>query len=326
MFGSWRCSLITALATALALLPGPALALDPAELEELESLLRDLGFDPGAVDGVVDDETIEAIRRYQEFAALPGEPEPSALLLSELRGVAAAFAALSPAKEETSPPAAPPPDSGADQSATGEAERREEAVPEATTEKVVVPPPPPPPKLKPAEPPAPAVEAAAPAEPEKQEQATAEPAPEQTAELPPAQAALPERPAEEPPAAPPGDDAAVPLPTERPDPEAAAQARIDAQIAPFRILLNSGRLSREELANRFNDEGREAMQNARYNEAILKFSVAIQLNPNFAGAYSNRGTAYQRNEEADLAAADFAKAKQLGFGSMRIRDGRNPFN
>ena len=94
MLASWRPFLLAAVALAL-LLPGAAArALDQAALEEMESLLRDLGFDPGRVDGVVDEVTIEAIRQYHDFALRPGPPEPSQSLLDELRGVAAAFAAL----------------------------------------------------------------------------------------------------------------------------------------------------------------------------------------------------------------------------------------
>lgn len=49
----------------------PAAAeLSAAERTELERLLAGLSFDPGPVDGEIDDETRAAIRGYQEFAAL----------------------------------------------------------------------------------------------------------------------------------------------------------------------------------------------------------------------------------------------------------------
>src|SRR3546814_15680745 len=96
MFASWRPLLIAAFMLAPA--PAAAAALAPDELSELESLLRDLGFDPGPVDGLVDDDTTDAIRRYQDFALLPGEPEPDQRLLDELDGAPPAFAALNPAK------------------------------------------------------------------------------------------------------------------------------------------------------------------------------------------------------------------------------------
>ncbi len=335
MFGSWRHPRITALVAALALLPGTAGALETAEIEELETLLRDLGFDPGAVDGVVDADTIAAIRRYQAFAVLPGEPEPSLKLLNELRGVAAAFAALSAAEEET-PAEAPAPAPESRLPAPDAPAEPDSGAPETVAEKVIVPPPPPPPKLKPPEAAAPEPAPAAPAPPEAGEKAPEAP-PDQLVELPPAAAPLPQAhmPVPAPPEAAPG---APPAPTpdntakaevgppEPPDPAEQARARIAAELEPFRRELDSGSLSHEELAKRFNEEGRQALERARYDEAVLKFSVAIHLNPKFAGAYSNRGTAYQRQEQTALAAEDFAKAKQLGFGGFRIRDGRKPFN
>jgi len=271
--------------------------MEPAALEELETLLRDLGFDPGRVDGVVDEDTLAAIRRYQDFALLPGEPEPSEKLLDELRGVAAAFAALN-AGEQTPPPAPAPqvPDFGAGV--------EEQPAPEPVAEKVIVPPPPAPPKLKPLD--AAAVQEA-PAQEDGQQEAPG--AQDQVAALPPAAGAVSET-----------------APESEAEPVDAAQARIEAELAPYRDDLQDGRLTRPALARRFNDEGRQALQQADYARAILKFSVAIHLDPNFAGAYSNRGTAYQRSDESDLAMQDFDKAKQLGFGGFRVKDGKSPFN
>jgi len=113
---------------------------------------------------------------------------------------------------------------------------------------------------------------------------------------------------------------------ETPDPAAEARARIEAEIAPYRQDLQSGALTRAELARRFNTEGRQALHFSRFDEAIEKFSVAIHLDPTFAGAFSNRGTAYQKADQPELAAADFAKARELGFGGLRLRDGSQPFN
>ena len=292
------------------------MSLDKAALQEMETLLRDLGFDPGAVDGVVDDDTIAAIRRYQDFALLPGEPEPDQKLLDELRGVAAAFAALNASND--APPATPAP--GAPEPAQ---EAPEGGAAEATVEKIIVPPPPPPPKLKPPE---------AAQVPESAE--VADPAaagPKAAAELPPGEApgvsqsdstsaevadapALPDAR---------GVDAAKAAPI---DPRVEAQAKIDAELAPYREDLASGRQTRENLARQFNQEGQAALQQARYEEAVRKFSAAIYLDPAFAGAYSNRGTAYQRQDKTELAAQDFAKARELGFSGLRLRDGANPFN
>jgi len=309
MLATWRPTLLAAVALALVLPGGAARALDPSSLEEMEGLLRDLGFDPGVVDGVVDETTLTAIQSYHDFALRPGPPEPSQSLLDELRGVAAAFAALNAGKrQQVSAEAAPEPlpDLGAGSPpATPTPAPEPPPEPEAAElpKKVVVPPPPAPPKLieAPAEPEAPAKSA------------------EQVAELPP------------PAAAPPGAEPAPPSAAEVAeiealDPAALLQQQIDAELAPYRGQLNDGSLTRADLARQFNDEGRQLLQQAQYEDAILKFTVAIFLNPDFAGAYSNRGTAYQRSDQSDLAQADFDKAKALGFGGFRLRDGSNPLN
>ena len=282
---SWRPPFLAALALALLLPAGAAQALEQPALAELESLLRDLGFDPGPVDGVVDDDTTAAIRRYKDFAVLPGEPEPDQRLLEELRGVAAAFAALNAGKAEAA-------------AAAPQEEAAPPAVPEPAPalEKVIVPPPPAPPKLR-------APETTA---PETTADRTAD-EPAQTAALPP--------------------PAALPAPVEAAgDPAAELQARIDAELLRFLHQLQDGSLTREDLARQFNAEGRQLLQQAQYDEAILKFSVAIHLDPMFAGAYANRGTAYQRQEESALAKADFDRAKELGFGGLRRKDAQNPLN
>lgn len=73
------------------------------ELSEMEQLLAQLNFDPGAVDGEVDDRTRTAIRLYQEFAILPVDGEPSPKLLSELRQVSQVYAEMRAAPPEPEP-------------------------------------------------------------------------------------------------------------------------------------------------------------------------------------------------------------------------------
>jgi hypothetical protein len=60
-------------------------------VRDTELLLAKLAFDPGPTDGVLDDTTREAIRRYQEAAGLPQTGEPSKELLEELQAVVAAI-------------------------------------------------------------------------------------------------------------------------------------------------------------------------------------------------------------------------------------------
>ncbi len=78
-----------AVGVCLWLIAAPALAaLGKNEIRELEGLLADLGFDPGLVDGVLDEQTRTAIKGYQDLAALPVTGRASWGLLAEVREVA----------------------------------------------------------------------------------------------------------------------------------------------------------------------------------------------------------------------------------------------
>ena len=50
-----------------------------------------------------------------------------------------------------------------------------------------------------------------------------------------------------------------------------------------------------------------------YNQAISDYDSAIQINPNFAEAYYNRGNSYKAIGDNARAQADFKRAKELGF-------------
>ncbi|MGB0384758.1 MAG: tetratricopeptide repeat protein [Ardenticatenaceae bacterium] len=45
---------------------------------------------------------------------------------------------------------------------------------------------------------------------------------------------------------------------------------------------------------------------------MADYSEAIRLNPDYALAYNNRGFAYEKKGERDLAIADYRKAVELG--------------
>ena len=57
----------------------------------MESLLSELGLEPGRVDGVIDGQTRSAISEFQEMGGLPVDGEPTGELLFELREVAGAL-------------------------------------------------------------------------------------------------------------------------------------------------------------------------------------------------------------------------------------------
>jgi hypothetical protein len=67
-------------------LPDPP-ALPLAQIVEIEELLDHLSFDPGEIDGIVDDRTRAAISRFQELDGQEVDGEPSEALLDALREV-----------------------------------------------------------------------------------------------------------------------------------------------------------------------------------------------------------------------------------------------
>ncbi len=62
---------------------------EAAMVMEIKKLLGQLDFQPGPMDGTLDDQTVAAIQSYQQTAGLPVDGKPSKALLDELRAVAA---------------------------------------------------------------------------------------------------------------------------------------------------------------------------------------------------------------------------------------------
>jgi hypothetical protein len=67
---------------------GDAAPAASTQVQEIEQLLSDLSFTPGTVDGVMDADTADAIRSFQQAAGLPEDGLPSPGLLEELKAVA----------------------------------------------------------------------------------------------------------------------------------------------------------------------------------------------------------------------------------------------
>lgn len=65
--------------------PVPVATLSTEERLEMETLLDQLGFPPGPLDGAIDAESLAAIRDFQLTAGLPVDGVPNAALLEELR-------------------------------------------------------------------------------------------------------------------------------------------------------------------------------------------------------------------------------------------------
>lgn len=60
------------------------------EVREVQTLLRDLGFDPGGADGIVGPNTIAAVKRYEPSRGWPASGEIDLRLLDSLRASKAA--------------------------------------------------------------------------------------------------------------------------------------------------------------------------------------------------------------------------------------------
>jgi len=123
-----------------------AAELPEADLREMEQLLAQLNFDPGVIDGEVDDRTRTAIRLYQEFAVLPVNGEPSANLLRELRQVSQVYVEMREAAPPPAPEAAPEVAADAEPDSAAEAEvaatdAPQDAVPPEAAPKAPEPPP-----------------------------------------------------------------------------------------------------------------------------------------------------------------------------------------
>ena len=69
--------------------------------------------------------------------------------------------------------------------------------------------------------------------------------------------------------------------------------------------------STKEKSKDYNDSGVNHNRKREYDKAIVNFTKAIDLNPNYAEAHKNRGVAYRLKGEFDHAIKDFTKAIDL---------------
>ena len=332
------CTAVKALGLAVSLLAGSPVAalaeLSVAALTETETLLAQLNFDPGPIDGVVDARTRAAIRLYQEFAALPPDGQPSPALLHELRQVARAFDDLKSAQIEAPPgPVAP-----VDPEATAAPPRPKRKPPAKVA--VAIPGPVAPKAASIPKKPAPGA-----AGPKK---AVRAPGPETAwvfdidgmiARLAKARLAKARgRPRPAPSKITP--DRAADTRTHWVEPPwgngydafrsgyAAARAGdLDRAIEFYSGAITSGDLSLEHLAFAFYNRANAYLEQAEFDHAIADYNAATLNKPDLAGAYHNRGFAHHTKGEKRLAEHNFRKGRDLGVQRLdvRSRDALPPF-
>lgn len=93
--------------------------------------------------------------------------------------------------------------------------------------------------------------------------------------------------------------------------EANVSSNPDQALPHCTALIESGKLSPEDLPKAFILRGYAYRTKGDYNHAILDFDKAIQLKPDLANAFNNRGLAYDYEGDYDHAIKDFDQAIQL---------------
>lgn len=87
-------------------------------------------------------------------------------------------------------------------------------------------------------------------------------------------------------------------------------------VSLYGRALESGGLPLTLLTAGRNNRGRCLFELARYQEAVAEFDLAIELEPEFAAAYFNRGRVHKAAGNDLLAEEDMRRAYDLGFGRL----------
>lgn len=67
----------------------------------------------------------------------------------------------------------------------------------------------------------------------------------------------------------------------------------------------------QNLASAYYNRGITFSENKEHDEAILEYTRAVEINPNFGEAYDNRGNTYTEKGELDSAISDYTKAIEI---------------
>jgi len=76
-------------------------------------------------------------------------------------------------------------------------------------------------------------------------------------------------------------------------------------------------------AKAYSNRGTADIKKGLYDAAIMDFNKAIEMNPAFAVAYNNRGTVYSKKGLYDMAVKDFSKAIELNPGLAEAYSNRS---
>ncbi|MCK9614063.1 MAG: tetratricopeptide repeat protein [Candidatus Omnitrophica bacterium] len=88
----------------------------------------------------------------------------------------------------------------------------------------------------------------------------------------------------------------------------------ESKIATLVLLttfLAFGNIYAQETAKELLEKGKQFYEEHKYDEAITEYNKAIELNPNYAEAYNNRGVAYNVKGSYDQAISDFTRAIEI---------------
>ena len=91
--------------------------------------------------------------------------------------------------------------------------------------------------------------------------------------------------------------------------------------APSRISIKSIKLD-PTYAKPLNNRGAAYLRKGEYDLAIESFDEAIKLKPNYGGAFANRAGAYLKKNEYDRAARDYDEAIRLEPNREAVWSGR----
>jgi tetratricopeptide (TPR) repeat protein len=82
-------------------------------------------------------------------------------------------------------------------------------------------------------------------------------------------------------------------------------------VAGFLVALLAGACSGLLEAISHNNIGRELIDEGRWEEALAELDMAMELDPELAEAYNNRGSTYSYLEQYEQTKADLDKAIKL---------------